>query len=240
MAAASRRILLVLHQEMSNPGRVAEVLRTLGYELDVCRPMCGQCLPESMDEHDGAVIFGGPMSANDEHLPGIRAELDFIPKVLAAGKPYLGICLGAQMLSRVLGGRVEPHPDGLFEIGFFDIAPTAQGEALIEAPTRFYEWHSEGFSVPACCARLATGPFFENQMFRYDGNAYGIQFHPEVTGEMLRLWTRRAAHRLTLPGAQCRQSQLRHADSYDAVARDFLERLLPMWLGLDQAQRTVR
>jgi GMP synthase (glutamine-hydrolysing) len=240
MGAASRKILLILHQEMSNPGRLARELTALGYILDPCRPMCGEKLPETMDEHDGAVIFGGPMSANDEHLPGIRAELDFIPTVLAAGKPFLGLCLGAQMLSRVLGGKVAPHPDGLFEIGFFDIAPTQAGQALLEAPTKFYQWHSEGFTVPDCCVRLATGPYFENQMFRYDGNAYAIQFHPEVTAEMMRMWTRRAVHRLNLPGAQCRKSQLVHADSYDAVATRFLERLLPLWLGLDEGQRTPR
>jgi len=237
MSAEPRKILAILHQELSEPGRVGAALRALGYEPDPCRPMLGQCLPEHLDGHAGVVVFGGPMSANDEHLPGIRAELEFIPKVLAAGTPFLGICLGGQMLSRVLGGKVAPHPAGWFEIGFYDIQPTAHGAPLFDGPTRFYQWHSEGFTVPDCCRLLATGPHFENQAFRYDGNAYGIQFHPEVTADMMRNWTRRAVHRLNLPGAQCRGSQLRHADGYDAVATRWLERFLPRWLGLDKAQR---
>ena len=239
MGAEPRKVLLVLHQEMSDPGRVGQALSALGYDLDARRPMCGDALPECMDEHAGAVVFGGPMSANDEHLPGIRAELDWIPTVLAAGKPYLGLCLGAQMLSRVLGGKVGPHPEGMFEIGFYDIVPTAEGQTLLDAPTKFYQWHSEGFSVPECCKLLAVGPHFENQAFRYDGNAYAFQFHPEVTTDMMHHWTRRAVHRLSLPGAQCRRSQLAHAPTYEVVARRFLERFLPMWLGLDEAQRAT-
>lgn len=234
-----RKILLVLHQETSESGRIGSALHALGYELDTRRPVLGQALPETMDEHAGVVVFGGPMSANDEHLPGIRAEIDFIPKVLESKTPYLGVCLGGQMLSRVLGGQVAPHPAGWFEIGFYDIHPTEHGMPLFDGPTRFYQWHSEGFTVPGCCELLATGPHFENQAFRYDGNAYGIQFHPEVTAAMMRKWTKRAAHRLNLPGAQCRKSQLVHAESYDAVAMRWLERFLPNWLGLDQGQRAA-
>ena len=222
---------MILHQELSDPGRVGAALCGLGYGLDRCRPMLGEPLPERLDEHAGVVVFGGPMSANDEHLPGLRAEMDFIPKVLDAGTPFLGICLGGQMLARVLGGQVAPHPQGWFEIGFYDIQPTAQGDDLFDGPTRFYQWHSEGFSVPQCCARLATGPYFENQAFRYDGNAYGLQFHPEVTAQMMQHWTRHAAHRLTLPGAQCRRTQLEHGKTYDLVATRWLERFLPRWLG---------
>ena len=90
------RILIIVHQKTSTPGHVGALLAERGYELDRCCPCHDGTLPETLDDHDGVVIFGGPMSANDDAtLDGIRQELDFIPKVLDAEKPFLGICLGA-------------------------------------------------------------------------------------------------------------------------------------------------
>ena len=98
-------VLLILHQEHSSPGRVGQVLGKLGYPLDIRRPRFGDPLPETMDEHAGAAIFGGPQSANDEE-DFVKREIDWIGVPLRDKKPYLGICLGAQMMARHLGGRV--------------------------------------------------------------------------------------------------------------------------------------
>jgi len=234
---APRTILAVLHQEASETGRVGTALLSLGYQLEICRPICGETLPRQLDAYAGVVVFGGPMSANDEHLEGIRAELDWIPTALAAETPFLGICLGGQLLSRALGGSVAPHPDGLFEIGFYDIESSRGGCELFPAPARFYQFHGEGFTLPAGCERLATGGFFENQAFRHGGNAYGLQFHPEVTAPMLRQWTTMVAHRLTLPGAQCRKTQWAEAAAYDAVATAWLQNFLPRWLESGRASQ---
>ena len=102
-------VLIVLHQEHSTPGRIGNILRERGYPLDIRRPRFGDPLPETMDAHAGAVIFGGPMSANDDE-DFIRYETEWIGVPLKQNKPYLGICLGAQMLARLLGGKVEFHP----------------------------------------------------------------------------------------------------------------------------------
>mgnify|MGYP003353444478 CR=1 FL=1 len=78
-----------------------------------------------------AVIFGGPMSANDcGTLAGIKSELEWIPKVVEAGVPYLGLCLGAQLLTRAVGGRVGPHPEGLVEIGYVDVVDRPRGQGV--------------------------------------------------------------------------------------------------------------
>ena len=78
-----------------------------------------------MDGYAGTIVFGGPMSANDDgKLPGIRAQLDWIPTALDSGRPFLGICLGAQLLARALGATVKPHPAGLAEIGYFPVSYT--------------------------------------------------------------------------------------------------------------------
>src|SRR5271169_722255 len=91
-------VLIVLHQETSTPGRVGNALRALGYRLDLRRPRFGDVLPEALEHHAGAVIFGGPMSANDPD-EFIRREIDWIAVPLLEQRPFLGICLGAQMLA---------------------------------------------------------------------------------------------------------------------------------------------
>ena len=98
-------VLLILHQEHSSPGRVGQTLAKLGYPLDIRRPRFGDPLPETMDDHAGAAIFGGPQSANDNE-DFVRREIDWIGVPLRDKKPYLGICLGAQMLARHLGAPV--------------------------------------------------------------------------------------------------------------------------------------
>jgi len=119
-------ILIVLHQEHSSSGRVGNALRERGRALDIRRPRFGDPLPETMDAHAGAIIFGGPMSANDND-EFVRREIDWIAVPLKAEKPFLGICLGAQMLARQLGARVSHHPQGHVEIGYYPIRPTPLG-----------------------------------------------------------------------------------------------------------------
>ena len=107
--AALLPVLIILHQETSTPGRVGNALRALGHRLDIRRPRFGDPLPETLDRHAGAVIFGGPMSANDPD-DYVRREIDWIEVALREQRPFMGICLGAQMLAdlgvhrlRVLG-----------------------------------------------------------------------------------------------------------------------------------------
>src|SRR5215472_12813030 len=113
-------VLVVLHQETSSPGRVGNALRALGHDLDIRRPRFGDPLPETLDAHAGAVIFGGPMSANDGD-GYISREIDWIEVPLREQRPFLGICLGAQMLAKQLGAGVAPHPQGRAEIGYYPI-----------------------------------------------------------------------------------------------------------------------
>src|SRR6201989_845260 len=119
-------VLIVLHQETSTSGRVGNALRALGHPLDIRRPRFGDSLPETLDQHAGAVIFGGPMSANDSD-EYVRREIDWIEVPLAEQRPFLGICLGAQMLAKQLGAPVAPHPEGRAEIGYYPIRPTDAG-----------------------------------------------------------------------------------------------------------------
>jgi GMP synthase (glutamine-hydrolysing) len=223
-------VLIILHQEHSTPGRVGYSLQKLGYPLDVRRPRFGDPLPETMRDHAAAVIFGGPMSANDED-EFIRREIDWISVPLRDDKPFLGICLGAQMFARSLGGRVFPHPDGHAEIGYYPIKPTAAGLAVVDRwPEQVYQWHREGFDLPGCAELLAEGDMFEVQAFRYC-RGFALQFHPDVTHAMMHRWTTVGHGRLEMPGAKPRAEHFADREVYDYSARAWLSGFLGRWIG---------
>lgn len=225
-----RPILIVLHQEKSTPGRVGNALRGLGYRLDIRRPSLGDPLPETLAGHAGAIVFGGPMSVNDPD-DYIARETDWIAVPLKENRPFLGICLGAQMLAKHLGARVSEHPKGRTEIGYYPIRPTAEGRTLSDVwPDRVYHWHREGFDLPQDCELLAEGNDFPNQAFRL-GNAFGLQFHPEVTYATMRRWTTRNDDRLSLPGARPAHEHFAMHAVHDAAAKAWLTAFLNYWLG---------
>lgn len=227
------KILIVLHQETSSPGKLGQMLRAKGFELDIRKPRFGEMLPETMDGHAGAVIFGGPMSANDPD-DFVRAETDWISVPLKEGAPFLGICLGAQMLVRHLGGSVFGHCEGCAEIGFYPLRPTEAGRALTDWPDTVYQWHREGFDLPAGTSLLARGEMFENQAFSAEGAAFGIQFHSELTYAMACRWTVRGAERFKLPMAQPRSEHMAGWFRYDPPVREWLWRFLDVWLAQDR------
>ena len=223
------RILIIVHSEASTPGRIGHMLEARGFALDVRRPCLGGDLPETMAYHAGAVVFGGPMSANDND-PWIAREIDWIEVPLKEQKPFLGVCLGAQMLAKQLGGSVAPHPEGHVEIGYYPIQPLAPGAHLGPWPETVYHWHREGFTLPQGADLIATGETFENQAFRFGANAYGIQFHPEVTRHTMHRWTVLGAHRFVMPGAQPREAHLSGNLLHDAAVKEWLSGFLDSWL----------
>jgi GMP synthase (glutamine-hydrolysing) len=223
-----RKILIVVHQATSDPGLVGQVLQEMHCQLEICCPAIGHGLPEPED-YDGVVVFGGPMSANDgDLLPFIQAELKWIPLVLAANKPYLGVCLGAQLLAKVLGGRVAPHAEGMKEIGYSSIQ-SVMGQTALSGLTHVYHWHKEGFEIPQGATRLAMGTVFPNQAFQY-GRAYGVQFHPEITRAMIDRWVAAVPDYLSEPGAQALEEQVRQHLCYGVSVERWLREFLVQWL----------
>lgn len=229
--SAKLPVLLVLHQEHSTPGRVGHALKKLGYPLDIRRPRFEDPLPDTLEGHAGAVVFGGPQSANDEE-EFVRREIDWMGVPLAEQKPLLGICLGAQMMARTLGARVYCHVDQRAEAGYYPIRPTPEGRAVYEQwPDHVYEWHREGFDLPPGAVLLAEGDeAFPVQAFRYGPAAFAIQFHPEVTYAMMYRWTVRGHGRLDLPGAKGRATHFADRPVYDHGVRTWLAGFLDHWL----------
>jgi len=237
MHAMNPPILIILHQEHSTPGRVGQALKGRGFPLDIRRPRYGDPLPATLEHHYGAIIFGGPQSVNDQE-EFIRREIDWIAVPLKENKPFLGICLGAQMLAQKLGARVYSHPQGYAEIGYYPIRPTMAARQICDPwPDHVYQWHREGFDLPRDATLLAEGDTFPVQAFRHDGAAFGLQFHVDVTYAMMCRWTTRGHERLALPGAKPRETHFQDRLLHDAACRVWLNHFLDHWLGLARREQ---
>ncbi|WP_245296843.1 MULTISPECIES: glutamine amidotransferase [Rhodomicrobium] len=228
--AAPKKLLVIVHRRETNPGAIGQWLTGNGYRLDIRCPRFGDPLPPTLAGHAGAVVFGGPMSANDPD-DYIRAEIDWLAVPLRENKPFFGVCLGAQMLAKHLGAEVSSHPGKIIEVGYYPITPSEAGAALTQWPDQVYQWHQEGFTLPWGARRLASGSQFENQAIQYGEKAFGVQFHPEMTLAMIHRWTTVAAHRLASPGARSRAEHIMAHCVHGEPQRAWLDRFMRIWLG---------
>lgn len=227
------RIVLIDHPAGKRDDRASRMLVQKGYAIEWRCPGKGDDLPEPEDGFDAAVVFGGPENlSEDDHLDYLRKELAWIERWIAADQPYLGLCLGAQMLARVMGARVAPHDEGWHEIGYARITPTEQGRdhGFMSEPMFVYHWHKEGFDLPQDAVPLASGEVFENQAFRYGKGAYGLQFHPEVTSSVVSRWTKDSSDSLKAPGAHPPERQLADCRYHDAPLERWFQSFLDRWL----------
>ena len=173
-----KKVLYVLHQKTSVAGDIGNKFKERGYLEEIIRPPLGEKLPEDLSKYSAIVIFGGPMSVNDDDQ-FIKDEIKWMEKVINSKIPFLGICLGAQILAKYLGCDVVKNENDLAEIGFYRIKPVGEGDNIFKNQNVFYQFHTEGFELPEGCQLLARGEIFKNQAFRYE-NCYALQFHPEV------------------------------------------------------------
>ena len=224
--------LFILHQQTSEAGDIANKLKIRGFNFEIRRPSLGDSLPTNLNNYSAIVVFGGPMSANDND-EFMKKEIDWIGQVLQSEVPFLGICLGAQILVKYLGCKVEKNPNEISEIGFYKIQPTENGIKMFQSQDVFYQFHTEGFELPSGCELLAKGDIFTNQAFRYK-NCYGLQFHPEVNIYLHLKWLFlvliRKPHILFKNGAQNIFYQLWLRIKYNSYISRWLDNFLDNYL----------
>jgi GMP synthase-like glutamine amidotransferase len=184
------KVLVLQHIACEPPGVYEDVLHERGAELQRVEVDEFETLP-SWRDFDGIVAMGGPMSANDDAvLPWLRAEMELIEGAVREGTPYWGVCLGVQLLAASLGARVYQGAEP--EVGLLPVELTEEARSdpvFAAAPAELItlQWHGDTFDLPDGAVRLAGSPAYPNQAFRF-ANAYGVQFHLEVSTEMAREW----------------------------------------------------
>lgn len=226
----ARKLILIRHHEKPDDDRVQTFAEANGLIPDGYRPYLGDMLPELTPDIAGVVVFGGRQSAADiGSYPYLADEMAFIEKVLAAGVPLLGICLGAQLIIRVLGGQVGPLNGNLHEFGYYPVTPTAEGRDFLPDTLHVTEAHYHTFTLPEGVTLLASGENYANQAFRHGDRVYGVQFHPECTAEIFRRWQQSEHAAYGQPGAQSREEQdglmAEHDAAQGAWFNGFLEKL---------------
>ena len=223
-----KKALIVLHQKSSEAGNLEHKLIERKFDLEFICPALGDSLPLNLEHYGAIIILGGPMSANDND-DFIKNEIDWIGQVLKSNVPFLGICLGAQMLAKHLGCKIEKNKNDLSEIGFYNISPTPKGLKMFQKQNIFYQFHSEGFELPNGCELLAKGDIFKNQAFRFK-NCYGLQFHPEVNIYLHFKWILlvliKKPHALFKKGSQNIFSQLIFRFKYNKSISQWLDKFL--------------
>ncbi|HJU57614.1 MAG TPA: type 1 glutamine amidotransferase [Actinomycetota bacterium] len=154
-----------------------------------------EALP-SPNDVSAILVFGGDMNVDMiDRYPFLEREREFIGVALETGIPYLGICLGGQMLARALDHPV--HSAGVREIGFKPLHPTEEGRedplfSVFEDADTVFHWHQDWFDLPEGATLLATGDEVPTQSFRYGDRAWGTQFHFEIDRAELDLWLKTA------------------------------------------------
>jgi GMP synthase-like glutamine amidotransferase len=175
------------HVPFEGFGSIETWLQKAGYEITSTKFHESAVLPFP-DEIDFLVVMGGPMSVNDEdEFPWLVSEKQFVRKVIASGKPVLGICLGAQLIANAMGGKV--FPNAVKEIGWFPVRSVSSNHNFTFAfpeSVEVFHWHGETFSLPPGAIRIAESEGCQNQAFQIGKSVIGLQFHLETTPESAR------------------------------------------------------
>jgi GMP synthase (glutamine-hydrolysing) len=192
------RLLVVVPSDTDPPANLGRWLRDAGCDLDERHADLGDPLPDGLDGYDGLVVLGGPQSALDDEAtsPELTGARTLLRQALDRDFPTLAICLGAQLLAQVGGGRVRVGVDGP-EVGALLVAKRDRADddplfaQLPISPDVVQFHHDEISQLPDGAVLLASSPMYAHQAFRVGDNVYGVQFHIETTPEIVDEWAER-------------------------------------------------
>ena len=207
---------------------MADVIRASGHEIELLDATQGEI--KRAEDADLLIILGGPISVNDEpRFPFLSEERLLIEQRLAHGRATLGICLGAQLIAKVLGARV--YPMGYKEIGFSPLELTEAGakHPLSEITAPVLHWHGEMFDLPGGATRLAYTGLCSEQAFSFDTHTLALQFHIEVRASELERWL--VGHVVEIEAAGLDPSELRtQAQRWSEALEANAVRMLDAWI----------
>jgi GMP synthase (glutamine-hydrolysing) len=184
-------VLAVVHGANAPSGSFADVVAERGHRLETWSLAWRTPPPRPVDEYGAVLLFGGAMHADQEGShPWLRDEHFFIERLLDLHVPLLGVCLGAQLVAKAAHAPVYPATEP--EIGWVEVELTEEATddpVFAELPRRFhaFQWHYYAFDLPAGASELARS-LVCSQAFRLGDAAWGVQFHPEVTRELISSW----------------------------------------------------
>lgn len=208
------RLHAFYHVPFEDVGSIKAWAAEKGHELSSTSFFADET-PPPVSEYDMLVVMGGPMSVYDEkEYPWLADEKKAIATAVAADKLVLGVCLGAQLLSVVLGGSVSRNP--VPEIGWFKVEMTPEGlaePALAGFPQSFYafHWHGDAFSIPPGAVHAASSAACANQAFVYKHKVVGLQFHLETTPPGMQHLIKHCADDVAVPGPTIHHPKQMHA-----------------------------
>ncbi|ACO03419.1 MAG TPA: type 1 glutamine amidotransferase [Persephonella sp.] len=177
------RIHYIQHVHFETPANIYRWADYKKHQIEGTKLFLNDPFPD-IGSFDLLVILGGPMGVYDEdEYPWLKDEKKFIERSIKSGKKILGICLGAQLIADVLGGKV--YKNRYKEIGWFDVQLTSEGKKskfFSDLPERFtaFHWHGDTFEIPDGAVHTARSEACENQAFVYEDRVVGLQFHLET------------------------------------------------------------
>jgi GMP synthase-like glutamine amidotransferase len=183
------KALAIRHVLAEHLGMMERALKNLGFKVEYLDTAKGETLKEPLEEYSLLVVLGGYMGAYEENLyPFLSYEFRLMEQALKLNIPILGVCLGAQMLAKVLGARVFKGDKGK-EIGWMDVFKVGEHELFQKFPNvlKVFQWHGDTFELPKGALRVYASEKYENQAFVYE-KAVGLQFHIEVDQSMVKEW----------------------------------------------------
>lgn len=200
---------------------MADHFRHAAFDLQTVELGRGESLPADLPEVAAVIAMGGPMNVyEEEKYPFLKAEDIFLKEILRLEIPFLGVCLGAQLLAKACGAEVKKAPEK--ELGWCEINLTASADQDIlfrglDKKLDVFQWHEDTFSIPDNGILLASADTCRNQAFRAGKKAYGLQFHIEVTPDMIWSWFK--GNETVRNSIEMLMGAYRRKDSYEQQAR---------------------